>query len=89
MEGNGNPTRKDNGSGQAWPEELIIRFDPMTFSMHIDGHVSNSDMALAMLEQAKREYEAQDRIARLARVQAQLADKAETQRIANSLRRTV
>jgi len=50
--------------------ELLLRFDATNFRLIMTGNVSNFDMAIAMLSQAKRVLENQQRAAAASQIAA-------------------
>jgi hypothetical protein len=59
-----------NGGGNERINQLVITFDPARLTVNIGGHTENFDIALAMLDMAKRALEAR---ARAEEVRASLA----------------
>lgn len=85
----GNPTRKDNGKGEHYTQ-LVLTLDVLpTWHLHIGGNIENADVAVAMLDQAKRYFEAQLRAAQAMQLQRQMAEQAENARIAAAVRGSV
>ena len=66
--------------------ELVLTFDPITCSLEIGGEVVNYDMARAILAQADRWFEAQQRAANAIELQRKIQEAAQAQAIADSLR---
>ena len=78
-----------NGAGgvKQWTDTLTLHFDRTTHRLHLSGEVHNVDVALAMLAQATREYERQLRAQHAIQLQAELAQAARDQQIADAMRR--
>lgn len=53
MEGNGNPTRKDNAEAPSAVLQLVITLDQMTGAVNVTGPINNGMVAYGMLESAK------------------------------------
>jgi hypothetical protein len=52
MEGNGNPTRKDNAA-PATTVQLVITFDQLSGAVNVTGPMQNALLCYGMLETAK------------------------------------
>ncbi len=66
---------------------IALDFTASPRRLNIDAQVENYDMALAMLDQARRWFETQLRLARVMEAQAQMRRAAEDQAIAADVRR--
>jgi hypothetical protein len=79
----------ENGNGVEHEKVAVLQltFTPSLFRLEIGGSVENFDMALAMLEQAKRHFEGELRKANAIALQQQMTRMAEDQRIAAAMRR--
>jgi hypothetical protein len=64
----------------AW---LRLDFDQATFKLEVSGEFATIDVALAMLQQATRELEATQRIARAQQMQRAALEQAENERLAS------
>ncbi len=58
-----NPTRNDGDLGGHKVARLVLTMDLETFYLDVSGETPTLDFALGMLEQAKRHFEAQLRMA--------------------------
>ncbi len=68
--GDGDPTRHDGDQSGRRFARLILTMDLETFLLDVSGETPTLDFALGMLEQARRHFEAQ---LRMAQAQASLA----------------
>lgn len=57
---------KRNGGQDAKQNQLVITFDPENFTVNVTGHTVNMDIALAMLDMARRVLEARLRASEVA-----------------------
>lgn len=78
-----------NGNGVARETVAVLQlsYTPRTCKLEIGGSVENFDMALAMLEQAKRHFEGELRRAAAIRMQQELHQLAQDQAVAAALRK--
>ncbi len=83
---NGDKSRGSTGTGE-WTDELTLHFNSTTMRLHLSGHITSIDHALAMLAQATREYERQLRTQQAMQLQADLAQQARDAQIAAALRK--
>lgn len=82
----------DNGNGGNGVQGekvavLQLSFTPRTFKLDIGGSVENIDIALAMLEQAKRHFEGELRAMKALQLQQRMTQAAQDNAIAQSLRK--
>lgn len=63
-----NATEKATTISQSKVSQLVLTFQHDTFNCQISGTVENLDVALAMLDMARREVEAQLRAAKASRL---------------------
>jgi 16S rRNA G1207 methylase RsmC len=82
----GNPTRKDNAQPATSAARIVLTFTASPWHLDIKGEVENYDVALAMLEQAKRHFEQQLRLQAAMQMQEQIIVAAENARIAAAVR---
>lgn len=69
--------------------QLVLTLDiAPTWHVHIGGNIENADVALAVLNQAVRYFEAQLRAQAALQMQEQLARAASERAIADALRKT-
>lgn len=66
--------------------QMVLTFDPLTSSLEIGGEVASYDMARAMLAQADRWFDAQQRAANAIALRDRLDQSARDAAIVNSLR---
>ncbi len=57
---------RGNGGQDQHVNQLVLTFDADSFRLHIGGHTENYDMALAMLDMARRDIEGKIRAAQAA-----------------------
>lgn len=62
-------------------DELVLTWDRMTCRLNIGGRISSIDAALAMLAQAKRVFETQQRMQTVAAIKAQAEEQQRVQEI--------
>lgn len=78
----------DNGNGKlATSATLTLTLDLLTFHLDVKAEGPNTDCFLAMLEQAKRALEMQSRAQMAAALQQQAREQAESQRLAQLIRK--
>lgn len=65
---------------------LALTFDPLTFALQIGGEIASYDMARAILAQADRWFETQQRQAAAVELRNRLAQAARDEAIARSVR---
>jgi hypothetical protein len=65
---------------------LTLTFDHDTFALDVKGEAPNHEVFLAMLEQAKRSFEAQLRLHNAMQMQQQIADQQRNQALVNKIR---
>lgn len=87
---NGNGAAHGNGAAateQAAPHLVIQVADPLLFTLQIGGQFPSLDYALNMLDQARRELEAQWRLQRAAQYQQQQINVAYNEQIRRELQK--
>lgn len=85
MNGDGNGNGAQHGDRPNGAQRITISFAPETFKMHIDFDTQNWDVAIAMLDQARRFVDGKLRIAAAIAMQQELADAARTKAIVDSV----
>jgi hypothetical protein len=83
---NGNPTRKDNGVESRPVDTVILTYDRATDHLDVGGTFNSVDLALDMLERARRALDAKLRLQQALALQQQLAEQRQNAAIAESLR---
>lgn len=78
-----------NGNGVERRSVVVLQltFEPATFRLDIGGNCVNADVALAMLDQAKRAYEHELRKLAALRMQQELHEMAQNAQVAAALRK--
>lgn len=83
MDNNGSKVREISGESVA---VLQLSFTPATFRLEIGGNLVNADIAIAMLDQAKRHFENELRKVNAMRLQQELAEMVQNAKVAAALR---
>lgn len=65
---------------------LTLTFEHDTFALDVKGEAPNHEVFMAMLEQAKRYFEAQIRLHTAMQLQQQIVDQQRSQAIVNKIR---
>ncbi len=86
MMDDGNPTRKDNDGAVTGCGQIVLTFTASPWHLDIKATVENYDLALAMLDQARRWFEGQLRVQAALELQEQMRVAAENARIMASVR---
>ena len=80
----------ENGEGQIKGDHILLVFNKENFGLEIHGNIASLDMAMAILDQAKRELESQWRIQRGIAAQVQFKQKMEDEaRVRSIMDRTI
>ena len=84
-----NDNGNGNGSGITKQELVVLEltFCPATFALRIGGNCVNADIALAMMEQARRYYEGELRKVAAMQLQQKLRDMEKNEAVAAALRK--
>lgn len=82
----GNPTRKDNGGAPAAAGKIELTLTVAPWHLDIKATVENLDMGLAMLDQARRYFEAQLRLQAAAQLQQQIVEQQRVAAIVDSVK---
>lgn len=79
----------DNGNGVERVQAVVLQltFYPATFRLEVGGNCVNADVAMAMLDQAKRAYEHELRKLAAMRMQQELQEMAQNAQVAAALRK--
>jgi hypothetical protein len=81
-----NPTRHDGGASPNEVATVTLTFTPATWHLDIKAKVGNFDMALAMLDQARRWFEARVRARDSIQIAQELAQQERDMQIAAAVR---
>jgi hypothetical protein len=74
-----------NGERKSVTSTLTLTFEHDTFSLHVSGEAPAIDVFMAMIDQAKRHFEAQLRAQAAMQLQQQIADQVRTRGIIDRL----
>jgi hypothetical protein len=83
---NGNPTRTDNGVHLAGKIALVLEYDCVTHQVSIGGDTMQCSLAQMICDEGARVLAEQRRMAVAMALQQQMAERAQAQAIANSVR---